>query len=173
MDQELCAAAQMHREKAQAFFKPCLNPTILMLRSSPLKFPPLDPKKVQNSPDVSWTAGPRRKPGMPFLPAGDVSRIWAGGPQPFPPSPADAWCLLSDLPALAFRRWKSAHPLIACLPSTSTTISRVKLLPAVTFPAPQPGVQKKGQMQARAQSDQKGVRIYNWEVLRLQRCSLS
>lgn len=121
MDQKMYHCAEIHnREKAVWFwekaqtFSSCLNPTISMLKSSPLKFPTLGPKStifsrsILNSRSVQDGVSACWRCALPL-------RLGARGWGPPVPLCAGAGRLLPDLPAPAFRRWKSACPLIILL----------------------------------------------------------
>lgn len=125
----MCVAAQIHNcekaiwfsENAQISFSNCVYKMHFNFpsRSSPLKFPNLGPKYkvLQICPELQIHG---KKPRLLLLPAWNVScmgfHLWPPvGLQCFPLSFAEDWCFLSDLPAPAFGRRKSAHPVITRL----------------------------------------------------------
>lgn len=144
-----------------------------MLKSSPLRFPSLDPKStisprsvlrsrsVQDAVSAFWRCAlPLRLCvrgwGPPVL-LSVLCCCWVLAPWPSCPCLQEMEICLSPNHSLAPKLW------------TSTEVSWLKLLPAVTFPA-LARAGKKEQIQARAMSDWKWMRNCNWAVLRLLRC---
>lgn len=128
MDQKLYHSAVIHNiekavwfsEKEQTFFQSVQTPQFRCSSPHPSNFL-LWTQKVQYFLDLFWTADLYR---MLFLPVRGVPCLWGGlqgtgGLQCFPLSCAGAGCFLPDLPAPAFRRRKSACPLITLLPLSS------------------------------------------------------